>query len=541
MAMSEKPADESWESQGGSEPPPEERTGPHAGEEHPADAELEEGEEEELWVDMPEVEIHVSRDKMQILLDYPAIPNDLDEFIETLRRTLLERGVDTRLLGQELDARLRAVPEEGAEGFHQVVLVEGRPPDPPVDGYIDWAGDFFTEGFHVDEETGAIDYRRHVAQSSVEVDQLLATIIPPKPGKSGYNVFGREVPSRKGSYPVLKVGQNVREGETEATYYSTTSGRIRWVNDTLFVDEVFTIEGNVGLETGHVSHPGALVVEGDIEAGAKVEARGDIEVHGIVEKADVSTGGNLMVRGGVMGVGENPLQVAGKVQAKFIIDAQVEAGGDVIVEREILQSRIKTRGAVAMQKGRCVGGSVMALGGVLVGQTGSEAVVPTMVIAGVDFKLQEKVKQIQKEIDALEKRREQIKTTLKPIASRLAKLNDEQKATVKKLLNEVTESDKAIEEKRQEITELREQSKELSRPRIEVSRAVCPETFFCIGADRLHIRDSYVGPVHALRVRDGIQIRPGSLNWSAKYKPEEDEADHAPDGEDEAEPPPANE
>jgi len=60
---------------------------------------------------------------------------------------------------------------------------------------------------------------------------------------------------------------------------------------------------------------------------SKIRASGDVEIHGIVEAADIEVKGNLYVRGGIGGKERVSIRVGGEVHAMYIRDCVVEAGG----------------------------------------------------------------------------------------------------------------------------------------------------------------------------------------------------------------------
>jgi uncharacterized protein len=475
--------------------------------------------------------IRISADHVQVFLDYPAVPDDMEAFIERIREELRAAKVSSTYLGISLETRLHEAVALGRP-LENVLIVEGDPVIPSEDGRIEWGADFFSPGFVVDEKTGAIDYRKRAAQVTVSAGQLLATIIPPKQGKGGRDVFGRVIPPGKGQWPPVKPGSNIREEKDQLQYYATCDGRIRWEGGTLAVDQVFVVEGNVGLKTGHIDHPGALVVKGEIEPEAKVKTVGDVEVQEIIESAEVVAGGNLVVHGGILGGGKSRIVVGGRVHAKFLNDAHLEVNHDVVIEREILQSSVKTRGTLSMKQGRLVGGESIALGGVLVGQTGSDAEVPTTIIAGRDFRLQRKIDALNKEIEELEQRRDRIAGVVEPLRARLLdarqkapKLSDSVQEAMRKLLIEGKEIAGRIDEIHALIERLKLQSKSMARPRVEVTTMIYPETLFCIGPDQLRVKDAFRGPAYAVLIKGEIHLRAGVLNWSTPISGEEQEED----------------
>jgi hypothetical protein len=460
-----------------------------------------------------DLKVDVSSDRMALRVSYPSIPKKFESFLHILRTELRKRHVAEEFLGVGLFQRVSEVVqntlEEGNSRIEDAVVVEGVEPVPPVDGRIEWGGPFFDHGFVVDPETGAIDYRKRAAVTSVTVGQLLATVIPPIPGVNGRDIYGRMVPAPKGAVPAIRPGQHVEENPEERTFHAGIDGRIRWANSILSVDEVFVIDGNVDLKVGHISHLGAVVVEGDIEPDMVVKAKGDIEVHGIIDGADILTGGNLLVHGGITGKQGRKITVAGRVHARFILDAELEVGRDIVVEREVLQSVVKTRGALAMQYGRLVGGQVTALAGILVGQTGSEAHVRTHLNAGVDFRLQQKIERIYKQVDDLEERRTRIRETLEPVLKGKRPVSDKMKAAIEKIVKEDREIEKQQTELRIRIERLKMQSKAMAQGRVEVSKMMYPETWLNIQGEQLRVCERARGPLYATLVKGDILVRPG--------------------------------
>jgi hypothetical protein len=454
-----------------------------------------------------DVRLNITPDRMAITLTYPRVPTDIQWVIDIVRRQLKELGVPDEWRGPVLERKIRQAAEN-ASSFDEAVIVEGDPEIPPVDGKVEWAGSFFATGY-VEDEKGQVDYRKPLAATAVEAGQHLATLIPPEHGKNGRDVFGRILPARKGAWINLIPGDSVREDKATHKFYATTSGRIRLNGTTLSVDQLYVVEGNVGLGTGDISHGGAVVVHGDVESGSSILARGDIEVHGTVENADIMTGGNLHVRGGIAGRGKKKMVIAGRLQARYIIDCEVEVGKDVVVEREIMQSFVKTRGALAMQHGRMVGGKIIALSGVLVGQLGSEAGIPTIVYAGHDFKLEEKIQAIQKQIEEVETRRDTIKETLAPALQKEAKLPSEAREALDKLKKELDGLEQTIKEYQAEMAGLKKRSISRSRPRVEISRRIFAETTFYLGEEVRKISDDIAGPVHILLMGNEVRVRRG--------------------------------
>ena len=470
----------------------------------------EQGEEAEApsKADAFSFKLYPAADQMSLLFDCPSIPEDIDSLLETIRGELRKRGVPTEWLGDALEQRLR----DGIAGNQSVeglVLVEGQPAVPPTDGRIEWGGPYFTPGFELNEETGAVDYRKPLARTAVADGDLLATVVPVVPGTDGRDINGKIIKTGKGEQPSITTGPNVRKSGTGGEYFAAMTGRVRLAGKALAVDPVYTVEGDVGLETGDISHPGAVVVHGDVQPGMAIKALGSIEVSGVIERADIVTSGDLVVHCGIMGKGKEKIFADGQVHALFINEAEIEAMSDLVIEREILQSAIRTMGSVNIPRGRIVGGDVMAFKGILAGQTGSEAAVPTIITPGSDFHLHDRIQPLYAKMrDAGERRDKLVATTEHMIEShvkvppKVQKVVDVLGAEVQKVIAEITDLQAKIEH-------LKAQSIDDAEPHFEVTGMIYPDTIINIGANTLRVKDTFQGPIHALAVKDKILLKHG--------------------------------
>lgn len=457
--------------------------------------------------------VKVSDDKMVVTVTCSVSADELDDTREALGAALGKLNLCEEAKGIDLNEWLKAeMGKAEAEKIEGAVFFQGKRPVPPEEGYIEWKGKFFEKGFIVDPETGATDYRRQTAQTTVRADQFLAQAIPPVEGEEGVDVFGKRVKTGKARAAKIKVGKNVRHNDEDDTFYATSDGRIRWYANTLAVNEVFTVAGDVGLETGHIDHPGALVVQGDILEGSRIRTIGNIEVMGVVEPCDIEAGGNLIVHGGLTGSEGHRCVVGGGVQARFILDANIEAGEDVVADKEILHSRVCSRGAVTVARGRIVGGEIMALGGVQVEETGSDADVVTSFKLGEDFALPEKLSGPEAKLSALEGNIAKIHTVVRPLLSKVDSLPEAKMTAVKKLAGQAKQLGEDAEELREEIELIRSESTERAKYKAVVMKTIHPESRFSIRTDMLRVRKTITGPVQAalqkglvalLPVRDG--------------------------------------
>jgi uncharacterized protein len=287
-------------------------------------------------------------------------------------------------------------------------LVAGIPVGPPVDGNLEWSRNYFDLHYPVDPHTGAINFKGRVGDPSVSQGDLLVKVTYPKPGTSGVDVFGAGIPVRPPIEIRFTVGKNVKFDEAAGGFCATCGGRANFRNYELCVDPVFHVPSDVGKTTGNIRHNGPVVIDGDVDSGFVVDATGDVEIHGMIYGATVKCGGNLSIIGGVNANDQGLLEVHGHLHAKFLLNATVRAGGDVVAEKEIYRCRIETNSEVKIPSGRIVGGEIASTRGITVGEAGSASdasttltVRPDPVMAGELQKIKGSLADAQVQLQAL--------------------------------------------------------------------------------------------------------------------------------------------
>jgi hypothetical protein len=124
----------------------------------------------------------------------------------------------------------------------------------------------------------------------------------------------------------------------------------------------------------------------------------------------VESEGDVVVNGGIIGA---KVVCRGNLKTRFIQSSQIEAGGDIIVEREIIDSKIEAHGAVIAQPaGKILSSRILATKGVTATQIGSESSKPCVLTVGVDAYLQSLIKKMQEEIAAKEGEQKKLKASI---------------------------------------------------------------------------------------------------------------------------------
>ncbi len=450
--------------------------------------------------------LYVDGNAMNAWVEWASEGCDMDALSGAVQATCTELGIQVTQ-GAPV-ATLLAAGVALDEHRFKAAVASGTPPLPPIHGRLEFTSDFFQQGFAVDPITGQLDYRRRVSRCNVDQGQLLARLFEPKDGEPGVDVYGRTVAPEKGRRTTIRVGANVRADETGSLYCADRAGRIRWAHNVLAVDEVLVVHGSIGLETGNVRHPGALQIEQDIEDGAEVEADGDIEVHGVIENAVVRAGGNVIVHGGIAGDKKCRVVAGGAIRARFVLNAELESGGNVEVEREIDNSIVRCRGAVLIPQGRIAGGSIMARSGVAAGQLGTDASVFTEVATGVDYKIAEELDAFLRAIEPLEAEHKRVSDVVDAATKAVDRLSPQQREMLTVIMMNQATLRQNIESQRQQILDLEAESIARLKFNIVVQSRLCPDVLLRVGTCHLRTTQETRGPVR-ISQRDGeVEIFP---------------------------------
>lgn len=455
------------------------------------------------------LQLRITEDKMKVLLSSDLPQARYGEIEAALTPELKRIGVLEDSAVAEALQNLRSAIADGTP-LSEFPVLEGTPPVPAQDGTVEWTRDFFKKGFIVDPETGTVDYRERLAEDTVHSGDRLGTVTEPVPGKEGIDVFGKRVATNTGRPANVKSGVGVRvQGED---LFADADGRIRFLNGLVAVDNVLTIDGSIGLKSGHINHPGALVVKQNVDAESRIETTGSIEVAGYVEDAEITTGGDLIVGGGIIGEPGRMIRVEGQVHAKFLKNVHIEASGDVVVLNGIEQCTVLTQGSVQVPQGRIVGGEIVALHGIDAGFIGSEACVPTKVTSGQDYKLSQRMEEHRAEIKHLEDNLEKVQAAIAPHKTHVQSLAPDVKKKYVLLLKQTKQISDRIRELEAEIETLPDESKSMAKMEIMVRKCVFPGTSATIGRLTKQVRDEVSGPtVIAIRRGDVRFILPSKL------------------------------
>jgi len=306
----------------------------------------------------------------------------------------------------ELD--VAAIDKTLLEGGTNVRVGYGRAPVSGADGHVEILVDNMKKRSPHLDENGLADFRDLGEIVMVKSGEPLMRIVDPTEGVPGLTVTGKEIPvkpGKKASFPPGLEGVMVDPADPHLLVAAISGCPIVGKNG-VTVEAIYRVE-NVDMHTGNITYDGGVHVAGDVHAGMTVKATGDIVIEGTVEDALLEAGGDVSVKCGIMGSeGDDDatgkkihatIKCGGSCTVKFAQDAHIFAGNGIFVHEAAIQSELTAAhqiivGDKGSRKGELIGGIARATMLVRAHNIGSDDHPRTVVIAGNDKDLYERLR-----------------------------------------------------------------------------------------------------------------------------------------------------
>lgn len=342
----------------------------------------------------------VSDDHMAVSLQLEGIDPALVT-IQKVKELLSSHQIEFGILP---DDEIRHNLEEAGEEPASIPVAKGEEPRAGQDAKITYF--FDTDPLKIGTLTrgGTIDFRDRGEIPHVVTGTLLAGKEPPLAGKPGRDVFSKVIPASKPKDVKLRCGKGATRSEDGLEVHAAVDGEpILSPDGKISVLPNRKIHGDVGLKTGHVDFEGAVEVTGNVQDGFRVRC-GRLAAAEIL-RAQVQTQGDITVRGGVIGAA---VHCDGTFQAKYVQGARIHVLGDVLVEKEVLDSEIITSGGFFMPRGTLLNSRISAKKGVDTAQIGSEGSKPCRLQVGIDESARTRIAELEEKKGRNTERREKI-------------------------------------------------------------------------------------------------------------------------------------
>lgn len=272
-----------------------------------------------------DIEVNVTRDKLAAFIRLKNKKTEKVLTTSTVLEALAARNVVYNI-------NKFAIDEYCAQGLfmRDLFVAEGIAPISETNGQLQYLIEQNVEIKPKEiEGSGRVDYYDLGLIQEVIRGQELCVIIPPSGGVDGIDVFGNTIPFRKGAVPKLPKGANTYITPGGMALLSSCDGVVTVSNGIISISEVFTVKGDVDNGTGNIIFKGSVVVKGDVRAGFKIVAGGEVQINGIVEGAYIEAGGNIQIKSGVIGMNSCVMKSGGDIIGRYFENCTLDAGNNI--------------------------------------------------------------------------------------------------------------------------------------------------------------------------------------------------------------------
>ena len=258
-----------------------------------------------------------------------------------------------------------------------------------------------------EDETGRINYKNKNYINNVHKGEVIAKYHPPVMPSIGRDVFGDIIHPRPETTFTYKQGKGLVLDEERGLLLSEYDGILTISTDNeIIISDTKIIEGNVDIAIGNLYVKGHLHIKGDVCNGLEVKTEGNIQIDGNIEESTVWCGQNLTVKGGIIGNDRSSINVKGNCKVSFIRNGNVNCGGDLVTNGSIMHCDIVTQGKIIAdheKRGKIVGGKIHGAMGINVSYVGNNSGVKTNLLAGIDARTKEEIKELKKQSQSIDK------------------------------------------------------------------------------------------------------------------------------------------
>ena len=433
--------------------------------------------------EMMSYQLEVSKDRMTVTMKINRQPGQRPPSKEEILKDLAGRRIT---FGIDEEAIVRGL-EHGA----QTVIAKGKPPEAGKDAKIIRKFNAEQKGKLAEDKYGRVDYKNLNLFILAKKGDILAERVPHTMGVKGTNVFGDTIKPKPGKPKPVPAGKNT-EIQDENFVVATMDGQIVEANNKFSIDPRLEIKGDIGVGTGNIDFVGAVDVSGSVQQGFKVKATGTVSINGAVN-GGVVEGYNVVIKGGIIGAGPGKGVVVAQedVQAAFVENGTIEAGGEIQISDVALHSDLRAgiRIVVEGKRGLVTGGYLAAGEEICAKVIGNPALVASRLVVGVNPSLQKRYQAACKEYSESKKKLKQLTQALNTLGKIDVSMLPPQRAEqIAQLTRSQFPLAGQVERSERLIKELEEQIAQMKNGRIRVSDRVYPGQKLIVNSIVKHIQ-----------------------------------------------------
>jgi len=379
----------------------------------------------------------------------------------------------------------------------EVTIARGHMAEHGRDGYLEWVDGFDPESdpaltTEITEEP--VDYYKAQSYITVEEGQHIATVIPPTDGADGLTVEGTLIQAAPGKQYKLRSDGSISHGEG-GRVVANRSGLLLQEGCSLKVLDMLNIEGYVDFNTGHIEFDGSVTIQRGIRDRFRVNCTGDLHVRGLIEAAEVITGGDATFERGMAAREKGTVCIGHDLKARYLDNVLGSVQRDLIAEKEVVNCELHVGRSLCIERGALVGGEITVGTSVECEVIGSDAGVCTRLSLGVFPKLLKIVDQIGLLRKKAQKELEKAQNENDTLVANAGKLNPSQRERLTELQFEVGEYQRRISLLDAKKEEIEEMIKQYGRVDVKVTKRIYAGTILTLRQGSAAMRSDIKGPV----------------------------------------------
>ncbi len=339
----------------------------------------------------------------------PAIPIE-SVVVGTLLLYLESRGISAHAVDHAAVASLVDEALNGPGAEHAAVVACGRKPRNGIRQKLEWSSRITAEIEAINRRREAlaaetqpgtagvpksadqINFYEQSAFVIVQKDDVIGTVTPPDPGEDGEDVYGKAIPA-KGSPSPSDLNTETIGLSPDHRVIALTSGRLIYSGPERAIHRTLSITSDIGFVTGNIDFPGPVCIDGGVRDRFIVRAVGTVTIRGLVEASTIESRRDIMLERGAAGRETGTLRAAQTLRSGYLDATRVWCGQDCLVQHEITNCQVFSRGMVKIPTGAIRGGTVSAARGIETAIVGSAQEVRTELLVGTLDELEQLLRQ----------------------------------------------------------------------------------------------------------------------------------------------------
>lgn len=371
------------------------------------------------------------------------------------------------------EGKLLRIAQDPHGVSYPVIIAQGTPAQAGHDAYL-------VNEIKQKDKREKFHFRNVITIPSVKNGQLLASVIPATPGTNGTDVTGKILKAKPGRPLRTRPGKNVIFHLEQ--FFATTDGQVSITERAIHVNPVYEVRGDLDMKTGNIDFIGNVVIHGNVPTGYTIKAGGDIKIFGLVEGASLQANGSIYISGGITAEGRGQVVAQSNVQAAYLNQAHVIAGGDIFITRSVMHSKIEAKGSICCEQGLIIGGEIKSHSHIIAKEIGNHLFTKTCLLI-VDTSIAEKEHSLKKKINELKENINKLKMIVEKVErlKQAVSLSAEQERLLTKQKSAIKQLKEQLAEQEDELHDVEFLKKEKETPTICVQQIMFPNTHMRFG------------------------------------------------------------